>query len=393
MKIKEVGAKTGLTDKAIRTYIRNGLVFPNYDENYLGRKSWNFTDDDVKRLKQIAILRKYEFSLKDIKTLFDGEVGAYEFLDNHINELKHNVDENIDTINCMVNVIRDNVSDADELCDKLNNPEIAGRPIPVVDNSIPYKLKYVEIKKTRRIMSVVLAIALALSWSIRDDYLYFRDNNCVISSDYTTINYEHKRYKLLDTCGLCADYCTTLVEHPVFESGRHYFKDMYKCIYSVDGVRSDELFLFDNNNGDFRYYAEESVYEKYETQIKSFKGKYLCSIKQNDNGTGFLRFFVSDELTEYINSRSENSRDIDNFRITSLNDGEFAYIELYSCDDGVFHTSPSVFMDGFEGSLYYYTDEDMVPVKSDEDFTSYNIHYHYIEPKFYDEIKNMGYNF
>ncbi|MFR5876465.1 MAG: MerR family transcriptional regulator [Eubacterium sp.] len=38
MKIKEVCKRTELTDKAIRTYIRNGLVFPKYDEKYTGRK-------------------------------------------------------------------------------------------------------------------------------------------------------------------------------------------------------------------------------------------------------------------------------------------------------------------------------------------------------------------
>ncbi len=52
MKIKEVCAKTGLTDKAIRHYIRNGLVFPVYNENYTGRKSYSFSECDVEHLNQ-----------------------------------------------------------------------------------------------------------------------------------------------------------------------------------------------------------------------------------------------------------------------------------------------------------------------------------------------------
>ena len=39
MKIKQVMAKTGLTDRAIRLYIENELVKPECDENYNGRKS------------------------------------------------------------------------------------------------------------------------------------------------------------------------------------------------------------------------------------------------------------------------------------------------------------------------------------------------------------------
>ena len=63
MKIKEVIKKTELTDKAIRLYIDNGLVAPSIDESYSGRKSIDFSDDDVERLSNIALLRKAGFSI------------------------------------------------------------------------------------------------------------------------------------------------------------------------------------------------------------------------------------------------------------------------------------------------------------------------------------------
>ncbi|MBR2418036.1 MAG: MerR family transcriptional regulator, partial [Clostridia bacterium] len=47
MKIKEVIAKTDLTDRAIRLYIENGLVSPSITENYSGRKNIEFSDDDL----------------------------------------------------------------------------------------------------------------------------------------------------------------------------------------------------------------------------------------------------------------------------------------------------------------------------------------------------------
>ena len=36
MKIKEVCEKTGLTDRAVRFYIENELIHPDYTENYTG---------------------------------------------------------------------------------------------------------------------------------------------------------------------------------------------------------------------------------------------------------------------------------------------------------------------------------------------------------------------
>lgn len=71
MKIKTVCEATGLTDRAIRYYIEEGLIGPAHTENYLGRRNFDFTDDDVRQLENIATLRKYDFSVEDIKTMAD----------------------------------------------------------------------------------------------------------------------------------------------------------------------------------------------------------------------------------------------------------------------------------------------------------------------------------
>ena len=71
MKIKEVMEQTGLTDRAIRLYISNGLVTPENQKNYTGRNNYNFTDDDVTMLKRIALLRKADFSIQEIKSLHE----------------------------------------------------------------------------------------------------------------------------------------------------------------------------------------------------------------------------------------------------------------------------------------------------------------------------------
>lgn len=49
MKIKQVCEATGLTDRAVRYYIEEGLIAPRYTENYLGRKAFDFSEDDAQR--------------------------------------------------------------------------------------------------------------------------------------------------------------------------------------------------------------------------------------------------------------------------------------------------------------------------------------------------------
>ena len=69
MKIKQVCELTGLTDRAIRYYIDEGLVFPAYTENYMGRKAYDFADSDVTALNHVATLRKFGFTVEEIKEL------------------------------------------------------------------------------------------------------------------------------------------------------------------------------------------------------------------------------------------------------------------------------------------------------------------------------------
>lgn len=67
MKIKTVCERTGLSDRAIRLYIENRLLAPDKTENYTGRRSFDFSEDDVTRLDQIAVLRASGFSIAQIK--------------------------------------------------------------------------------------------------------------------------------------------------------------------------------------------------------------------------------------------------------------------------------------------------------------------------------------
>ena len=69
MKIKTVCERTGLTDRTIRYYIEEGLISPEFTENYLGRKSFDFTEDNISELADIAVLRSFDFSIDEIKLI------------------------------------------------------------------------------------------------------------------------------------------------------------------------------------------------------------------------------------------------------------------------------------------------------------------------------------
>lgn len=69
MKIKRVCQLTGLSDRTIRYYIEEGLISPSYTENYTGRRTYNFSEKDIKELNDIAVLRKFDFTIEEIRSI------------------------------------------------------------------------------------------------------------------------------------------------------------------------------------------------------------------------------------------------------------------------------------------------------------------------------------
>ena len=69
MKIKQVCELTSLTDRAIRYYIEEGLLSPAYTENYMGRRAYDFTEADVAALNHVATLRKFGFTVEEIRRI------------------------------------------------------------------------------------------------------------------------------------------------------------------------------------------------------------------------------------------------------------------------------------------------------------------------------------
>ncbi len=190
MRIKEVCQKTRLTDKAVRTYINEGLINPSFEENYMGRRTFNFKDEDIEQLKKIVILRKYNFSLKEIKLLFNKDISANELLTKHINEMKKDVNSDIDIINSMINVSAEAPDTEDELCKMLDTPEIAKKPIPVIDNTAPFRVMNEKLKKRNRLIIVfsafiIIVIIVPAMLFLKSPFLLPLINNHSSSTDFT----------------------------------------------------------------------------------------------------------------------------------------------------------------------------------------------------------------
>lgn len=82
MKMKQVCEAVGLTEKAVRLYMKQELVHPTVTEG-LHNASYDFSEADVERLKIIAALRAGEFSMADIREILDHPDQLPEFLAEH----------------------------------------------------------------------------------------------------------------------------------------------------------------------------------------------------------------------------------------------------------------------------------------------------------------------
>lgn len=70
MRIKQVEELLGIDRETIRFYIKEGLVVPKQNSN--GYR--DYSDEDIKQLKKILVMRDLEMSIADIRGICDGEV-------------------------------------------------------------------------------------------------------------------------------------------------------------------------------------------------------------------------------------------------------------------------------------------------------------------------------
>lgn len=157
MKIKQVMAKTGLTDRAIRLYIENELVKPECDENYNGRKSIEFSETDVENLKNIALLRKADFSIQEIKSLQMGGEKAQNTIKEYINRTNEKIQFSTEIIEKIGTLADEDNITIEIICEKLSS-NLANEKVPAEDMELSPKEQK---EKTR--FTVISVIGMVLS--------------------------------------------------------------------------------------------------------------------------------------------------------------------------------------------------------------------------------------
>ena len=132
MKMKEVIEKTGLTDRAVRLYIDEGLAVPNIEESYSGRKSIDFSESDVERLKNVALLRKAGFSIADIKSMVDDNSTAKNIIEKFIEQTENNIAHETEIVEKLKGISFDEEVTLEKICSSLSET-VEEKEIPKED--------------------------------------------------------------------------------------------------------------------------------------------------------------------------------------------------------------------------------------------------------------------
>ena len=140
MKMKEVLAQTGLTDRAVRLYIDNGLIAPDIEENYSGRKNIEFSQTDIDRLKNIALLRKIGFSIPDIKEISQGSENTKTIIEAFIQQKQENIESDTLILEQIKNISLDSKITMESLCLQLSSAA-ENKQVPKEDLQLPKEEK------------------------------------------------------------------------------------------------------------------------------------------------------------------------------------------------------------------------------------------------------------
>ncbi len=168
MKMKEVTERTGLTDRAVRLYIDEGLAVPNIEESYSGRKSIDFSESDVERLKNVALLRKAGFSITDIKSMVDDNSTAKDIVEKFIEQTENNIAHETEIVEKLKGISFDENVTLEKICESLS-ATVEEKDVPKEDIKLTATekiLKIITILLSCTLLSHVVGVFVALNTEI-----------------------------------------------------------------------------------------------------------------------------------------------------------------------------------------------------------------------------------
>ena len=119
MKIKSVCERTCLTARTGRLYVEEELISPAFSENYLGRRSYDFSEEDVDALRNIATLRSFGFSISDIRGIIESKENSRGIIKALCESKEKLISDEKNMLSVLLTLDTDESLSIDEIADKL----------------------------------------------------------------------------------------------------------------------------------------------------------------------------------------------------------------------------------------------------------------------------------
>lgn len=162
MKIKQVCELTGLTDRAVRYYIEEGLVSPSYTENYMGRRAYDFSDADVTALNHVATLRKFGFTVEEIRRILTDPQESIAVVAEVRARKEETVRQEGENLNALARLEAEKAYTVAELAEMLAEP-VQTAEVPKEDRWLNWKDRLISwLKATPEWVVMLLPVALVL---------------------------------------------------------------------------------------------------------------------------------------------------------------------------------------------------------------------------------------
>ena len=177
MRMKDVLARTGLSDRAVRLYIENGLLSPRQESSYAGRKSIMFSEEDVETLEVIATLRRAGFSLSDIRRMQEDPSCAREVLDGHRCALTEEIEQKQKILQKLSAIPADTPVSCRTIADGIR-ASASSQTVPKEDSNMSFReLKALLSRRTTSLLTFVfllLGVAGLFSVTVRAAFAKMR---------------------------------------------------------------------------------------------------------------------------------------------------------------------------------------------------------------------------
>jgi len=153
LRMKEACARTGLTERAVRLYIEKGLLTP-WQEEQNDRVLTFFSEEDISRLEDIAVLRKAGFSIDSIVTMTKYPQTIGDIVREQLEKTAKEAEESRAVSELLQNAAKENCRTVHELCAALNHEPMHSIPVPHTDSEPDFS-KFEDATEQERLDGIV----------------------------------------------------------------------------------------------------------------------------------------------------------------------------------------------------------------------------------------------